>query len=204
MPSFPRTPFLACGSPPSLRSGQVCLDEREHFLHNRGASVAALRELFAFGPECRSRSLRNQCSSSPESSTEAGNHLDAMSLAREVLPNDGAGNGSLCSIIGSYSAAQNRNASQSGPARRTWPHQRDPPRTINPTPLSSGNPLATRQDLSPSYPASTACTRVCTRRGPIQDEEFRYLLPLRVFRRNHSPPIPLQERDLAFERLSLL
>jgi putative transposase len=36
-------------------------------MHNRGASVAALRELFAFGPECRSRSLRNQCSPSPES-----------------------------------------------------------------------------------------------------------------------------------------
>jgi hypothetical protein len=36
--------------------------------HNRSASVAALRKPFAFGPECRSRSLRNQCSPSPESS----------------------------------------------------------------------------------------------------------------------------------------
>ena len=45
----------------------VFLDEAEHFLHNRNASVATLRALFAFGPECRSRSLRNQCSPSPES-----------------------------------------------------------------------------------------------------------------------------------------
>jgi osmotically-inducible protein OsmY len=37
-------------------------------LHNQVASVAALRELFAFGPECRSRSLRNQRSPSSESS----------------------------------------------------------------------------------------------------------------------------------------
>ena len=43
------------------------LDEPEHFLHNRRASVATLRLLFAFGPECRSRSLRNQRSPSPES-----------------------------------------------------------------------------------------------------------------------------------------
>ena len=43
------------------------LDEGEHFRHNRSASVATLRTLFAFGPECRSRSLRNQCSPSAES-----------------------------------------------------------------------------------------------------------------------------------------
>ena len=64
---FPRTPFSASGALPPLRSGQVSLDEDEHFLHNRSASVATLRELFAFGPECRSRSLRNQRSPSPES-----------------------------------------------------------------------------------------------------------------------------------------
>src|SRR5438876_4191616 len=45
----------------------VFLDEAEHFLHNRSASVATLRALFAFGPECRSRSLWNQCSPSSES-----------------------------------------------------------------------------------------------------------------------------------------
>jgi len=53
---------------PPLRSGQVLLDEAEHFLHNRNASVATLRTLFAFGPECRSRSYRKQRSPSPESS----------------------------------------------------------------------------------------------------------------------------------------
>jgi hypothetical protein len=42
-------------------------DEAEQFRHNRVASVATLRNLFAFGPECRSRSLRNQRSPSPES-----------------------------------------------------------------------------------------------------------------------------------------
>ena len=51
-----------------LRSGQVFLDEAEHFPHNRRASVATLRRLFGFSPECRSRSLRNQRSPSPESS----------------------------------------------------------------------------------------------------------------------------------------
>ena len=40
---FPRTPFSATGALPPLRSGQVFLDEAEHFLHNRGASVATLR-----------------------------------------------------------------------------------------------------------------------------------------------------------------
>ena len=43
VPSFPHAPFLACGAVPSLRSGQVFLDEAEHFLHNRYASVATLR-----------------------------------------------------------------------------------------------------------------------------------------------------------------
>jgi hypothetical protein len=40
---FPRTPFSASGILPSLRSGQASLDEAEHFLHNRSASVATLR-----------------------------------------------------------------------------------------------------------------------------------------------------------------
>ena len=35
-------------------------------MHNQDARVATLRELFVFGPECRSRSFRNQCSPSPE------------------------------------------------------------------------------------------------------------------------------------------
>jgi hypothetical protein len=43
VPSFPHAPFLARGTFPSLRSGQIFVDEAEHFLHNRDASVAALR-----------------------------------------------------------------------------------------------------------------------------------------------------------------
>src|SRR5260370_7997666 len=66
--AFPRPPFSATGALPPLRSGQLFLDEDEHLFHNRSASVATLRELLAFGPECRSRSLRNQRSPSPESS----------------------------------------------------------------------------------------------------------------------------------------
>src|SRR5436305_15275673 len=67
-------PFPAPLSPPPalclrIRSGYVFLDQREQFRHNRKASVATLRKLFAFGPECRSHCLRNQYSPSPESST---------------------------------------------------------------------------------------------------------------------------------------
>src|SRR5712691_2080665 len=40
---FPRTPFSTSSILPSLRFGQVSLDEAEHFLHNRDASVATLR-----------------------------------------------------------------------------------------------------------------------------------------------------------------
>jgi hypothetical protein len=36
---------------PSLRYGHVSLDEGEQFLHNRDASVAALRRLIGFLPE---------------------------------------------------------------------------------------------------------------------------------------------------------
>jgi hypothetical protein len=42
------------------------LDHSEHLLHNLHASVASLRLLFTFAPECRSASLRNRCSPSPE------------------------------------------------------------------------------------------------------------------------------------------
>ena len=51
------------------------LDQAEHLFHNRDASVATLRQLFAFGPECRSRSLRNQRSPSPESPRTGGASL---------------------------------------------------------------------------------------------------------------------------------
>jgi hypothetical protein len=48
----------------SLRT--ISLDDSEHLLHNHHASVASLRRLFIFAPECRSPSLRNQRSPSPE------------------------------------------------------------------------------------------------------------------------------------------
>ena len=95
MPSFPRTPFFATGALPPLRSGQVFLDEAEHFRQNRSASVATLRELFAFGPECRSRSLRNQRSPSPESSTleqireaRPSKEFDARFATENFAPNE--------------------------------------------------------------------------------------------------------------------
>jgi hypothetical protein len=37
----------------------IVLDDSEHLLHNHHASVASLRLLFTFTPECRSESLRN-------------------------------------------------------------------------------------------------------------------------------------------------
>ena len=42
------------------------VDDAEHFLHNHHASVASLPLLFTVAPECRSASLRNRCSPSPE------------------------------------------------------------------------------------------------------------------------------------------
>src|SRR6266851_5077179 len=44
----------------------LSVDDGEHFLHNHPASVASLRLLFTFTPECCSPSLRNGCSPSPE------------------------------------------------------------------------------------------------------------------------------------------
>jgi hypothetical protein len=47
------------------------LSFRSATVRHRGATPVShpiKRLLFAFGPECRSRSLRNQCSPSPESS----------------------------------------------------------------------------------------------------------------------------------------
>jgi hypothetical protein len=62
---FPLHPKSPPTRPP-LRSGQILLDHSEHLLHNLHASVASLRLLFTFAPECRSPSLRNRCSPSPE------------------------------------------------------------------------------------------------------------------------------------------
>ena len=61
---FPRTPFPAGGALPPLRSGlsfsHFQLDEAEHFPHNQKASVATLRWVFGFIPECCSASFRNR------------------------------------------------------------------------------------------------------------------------------------------------
>src|SRR6202050_5781608 len=61
-PLHPKSPLTQ----PPLRFGQILLDHSEHLLHNHHASVATLRLLFTFAPECRSASLRNRCSPSPE------------------------------------------------------------------------------------------------------------------------------------------
>jgi hypothetical protein len=58
-PQIPADPASA-----SLRT--ISLDDFEHLLHNHHASVASLRLLFTFAPECRSTSLRKRCSPSPE------------------------------------------------------------------------------------------------------------------------------------------
>src|SRR5260370_32933208 len=62
---FSRTPFSATGALPPLRSAHLFLDEDEHLFHNLSCRVAPLRELFAFAPEGRSRSLPNRRSPSP-------------------------------------------------------------------------------------------------------------------------------------------
>jgi len=64
---FPRTPFFASGIHPSLRSGQVSLDEAEHFPAQSRCQRRYAPMVFGFIPECRSGSLRNQRSASPES-----------------------------------------------------------------------------------------------------------------------------------------
>jgi len=52
----------------SLTVANLQLLRPSHLSHNRGARVAVLRGMFAFGPERRSRSLWNHRSPSPESS----------------------------------------------------------------------------------------------------------------------------------------
>jgi hypothetical protein len=64
-PQIPADPASA-----SLRT--ISLDDSEHLLHNHHASVASLRLLFTFAPECRSPSLRNRCSPSPEYPVRTG------------------------------------------------------------------------------------------------------------------------------------
>jgi hypothetical protein len=63
-PQIPADPASASLRTISLRI--ISLDDSEHLLHNHFASVASLRLLFTFAPECRSPSLRIRCSPSPE------------------------------------------------------------------------------------------------------------------------------------------
>ena len=58
---------------PPPRSGLVFLDEAEHFLHNRSASVAPM--VFGIIPECRSDSFRNMRSAPPESPSDHFAHI---------------------------------------------------------------------------------------------------------------------------------
>ena len=71
-------PQIPADPGPPLRSGQILLDHPEHLLHNHCASVASLRLLFTFAPECRSASLRNRCSPSPEYPVEIQEWNDAV------------------------------------------------------------------------------------------------------------------------------
>jgi hypothetical protein len=51
-------------------AGAIQTTKPNAFLHNRVASVATLRMVFGIIPECRSASLRNERSASPESPPE--------------------------------------------------------------------------------------------------------------------------------------
>ena len=64
---FPRTPLPASGVRPSLRSGQVSLDEAEHFPAQSSCQRRYAPMVFGIIPECRSASFRNKRSASPES-----------------------------------------------------------------------------------------------------------------------------------------
>jgi hypothetical protein len=67
------------------------LDEAEHFLHNRVASVATAPMVFGIIPECRSASVRDQRSGLPESPSTAseknrfgGAHANAHAKPAEL------------------------------------------------------------------------------------------------------------------------
>jgi hypothetical protein len=54
---FPRTPFSASGALPPLRSGQVSLDEAEHFPAHSRSQRRYAPMMFGIIPECRSESF---------------------------------------------------------------------------------------------------------------------------------------------------
>jgi len=66
LPPLSPHPFLRLSRGAYAALRMVFLDEGERFGDNRSASVASLRFGVRLPPECRSRSLWNPCSSSPE------------------------------------------------------------------------------------------------------------------------------------------
>src|SRR5712691_1067693 len=80
-PLHPKSPLTQ----PPLRFGQILLDHSEHFLHNHHASVATLRLLFTFAPECRSASLRNRCSPSPEYPVSEEEYAQLETAAQQFI-----------------------------------------------------------------------------------------------------------------------
>src|SRR5271165_5654909 len=86
---FPCTPNPRRTSSASLRT--ISLDDSEHLFQNHHVSVASLRLLFTFAPECRSASLRNRCSPSPEYPVSAGRRGSAevkVAFCSQALPAD--------------------------------------------------------------------------------------------------------------------
>src|ERR1019366_1039824 len=63
---LPQRQIILGFEPHSASLRTILLDDSEHLLHNHQVSVAALRLLFTFAPECRSASHRNERSPSPE------------------------------------------------------------------------------------------------------------------------------------------
>ena len=70
-------PFLRNGALPPLRSGQVSLDEAEHFPAQSRSQRRYAPMVFGIIPECRSASLRNERSASPESAIDKSSRLAA-------------------------------------------------------------------------------------------------------------------------------
>ena len=75
---FRCTPNPCRSSSASLRT--ISLDDSEHSLHNHRVSVASLRLLFTFAPECPSASRRNRCSPSPEYPVLHDDYVQADSI----------------------------------------------------------------------------------------------------------------------------
>jgi hypothetical protein len=71
---FPRAPFSTSSALPPLRSGQLSLDEGDHFPAQSRSQRRYAPIVFGIIPECRSPSIRKGRSASPES------HVDPKRL----------------------------------------------------------------------------------------------------------------------------